>query len=177
MTVLSSLCESYIQDCLYVERGPWFPESLCSKPIISHDIIYRVYAYPCYPWGHPTTLNTLRLIQNGRHFPDHIFKCIFSIVNIKVSITFSLKFVASGPIIYIPALVQIMAWRRPGDKLVSELSKPMMVSFLAHICVTGPQWVKCEDMTRNANLFLRFLMIKQQVKGKKIVMIQLFCMQ
>ena len=31
-----------------------------------------------------------------------------------------------------------MAWRRPGDK---PLSEPMMVSLLRHICVTQPQWV------------------------------------
>ena len=35
-------------------------------------------------------------------------------------------------------LVQIMAWRRPGDK---PLSEPMMVSLLTQICVTRPQWV------------------------------------
>ena len=39
----------------------------------------------------------------------------------------------------IPALVPIMAWRRPGDK---PLSEPMMASLLMHICVTWPQWVK-----------------------------------
>ena len=43
-----------------------------------------------------------------------------------------------GPINNIPALVQIMAWRRAGDK---SLSEPMMVSLLTHICVTRPQWV------------------------------------
>ena len=42
----------------------------------------------------------------------------------------------------IPALVQIMAWRRPGDK---PLSEPMMVSLLTHICVTRPQWVNKHD--------------------------------
>ena len=52
--------------------------------------------------------------------------------------TISLKFVPKGPINNIPALVQIMAWRRPGDKPISE---PMMVSLLTHICVTRPQWV------------------------------------
>ena len=31
-----------------------------------------------------------------------------------------------------------MAWRRPGDK---PLSEPMMVSLLTHICVTRHQWV------------------------------------
>ena len=35
-----------------------------------------------------------------------------------------------------------MAWRRPGDKPLSEL---MMVSLLTHICVTPPQWVKRRD--------------------------------
>ena len=43
-----------------------------------------------------------------------------------------------GPINNIPALVHMMAWRRPGDKLLSE---PMSVSLLTHICVTRPQWV------------------------------------
>ena len=50
-----------------------------------------------------------------------------------------LKFVPKGLINNIPALVQIMAWRRPGDK---PLSEPMMVSLLTHICVTRPHWVK-----------------------------------
>ena len=54
-------------------------------------------------------------------------------------LTFSLKFVPRGPINNIPTLVQVMAWRRPGDKLLSE---PMMVRLPTHICVTRPQWVK-----------------------------------
>ena len=33
----------------------------------------------------------------------------------------------------------MMAWRRPGDK---PLSETMMVSLLTHICVTRHQWVK-----------------------------------
>ena len=43
-----------------------------------------------------------------------------------------------GPIDNIPALVLIMAWRRPGAKPFSE---PMMARLLTHICVTRPQWV------------------------------------
>ena len=38
----------------------------------------------------------------------------------------------------IPTLVQVMAWRQPGDK---PLSEPRMESLLTHICVTRPQWV------------------------------------
>ena len=83
-------------------------------------------------------LNSLRPRQDGRHFPDDIFKCIFLNENVWISIKISLKFVSKGSINNIPALVQIMAWRRPGDK---PLSEPMMVSLLTHICVTRPQWV------------------------------------
>ena len=83
-------------------------------------------------------LNTLRPRQNGHHFPDDIFKCIFLNENVWISIKISLKFVPNGPMNNIPALVLIMAWRRPGDKLLSE---PMMVSLPTHLCVTRPQWV------------------------------------
>ena len=58
--------------------------------------------------------------------------------NVWIPIEISLKFVPKGSINNNPALFQIMAWRRPGDK---PLSEPMMVSSLMHICVTGPQWV------------------------------------
>ena len=83
--------------------------------------------------------NSLRPRQNGRHFTDVIFKCIFLNENVWISIKISLKFVPKGPINNIPALVQIMAWRRPGDK---PLSDPMVVRSTTHICVTRPQWVK-----------------------------------
>ena len=87
--------------------------------------------------------NTLRPRQNGRHFPDDIFKCIFLNENVWISIKISLKFVPKGSIDNIPALVQIMAWRRPGAKPLSEL---MMVSLLTYICVTRPQWVKYHEV-------------------------------
>ena len=81
--------------------------------------------------------NTLRPRQNGRHFPDDIFKWIFLNENVWISINISLKFVPRGPINNIPTLVQVMAWRRPGDK---PLSEPMMVRLPTHICITPPQW-------------------------------------
>ena len=85
------------------------------------------------------SVNTLRPRQNGCHFPDDIFKWIFLNENVWISITISLKFVPRGPINNIPTLVQVMAWRRPGDK---PLSEPMMVRLPTHICVTRRQWVK-----------------------------------
>ena len=91
----------------------------------------------CYK-GYPTEthLNTLRPGQNGRHFTDDIFKCIFLNENVYISSKISLKFVPKGPINNIPALVQIMAWRRPSDKTLSE---PMTGSLLTHICVIRPR--------------------------------------
>ena len=82
--------------------------------------------------------NTLRLRQNGRHFADENFKRIFLKENVEITIKISLKFVPKSPIVNIPALFQIMAWRLPGDK---PLSETMMVRLPRHICVTLPQWV------------------------------------
>ena len=87
----------------------------------------------------PGSFNSLRPRQNGRHFADDIFKCIFLNENIWIPIKISLKFVPKGSINNILALVQIMAWRRPGDKALSE---PMMIISLMHIYSTWPQWVK-----------------------------------
>ena len=69
------------------------------------------------------SVNTLRPRQNGRRVADDTFEHIFLNVNVRISIKISLKFVPKGPINNIPALVQIMAWRRSGDK---PLSEPMM---------------------------------------------------
>ena len=86
----------------------------------------------------PGYVNTLRPRQNGRHFADDIFKCIFLNENVWIPIEISLKFVSKGSINNDAALFQIMAWRRPVDK---QLSEPMTVSSQTHICVTRPQWV------------------------------------
>ena len=94
------------------------------------------------------SFSTLRPRQNGRHFADDTFKRIFLNENVIIFIKISLKFVPKGRINIILALVQIMAWRRPGDK---PLSEPMMVSLLTYICVTRPQWVKELDKRPEVN--------------------------
>ena len=116
--------------------------------------------YVCQVLIDGSDVNTLRPRQHGRHFPDDIFRCIFLNENIWIAINISLSFVPKGPIDNIPALVQIMAWRRSGHR---PLSEPMIVSLLTHICVTRPQWVndnnvigllwhfKCKHLTWNHN--------------------------
>ena len=89
-------------------------------------------------WPDTGAVNSPLPGQHGHHFPDDIFKYIFLNENVWIWIKVSLKFVPKGPINNILALVQIMPWRRSGDK---PLSEPMMVSLMTHICVTRPQWV------------------------------------
>ena len=93
------------------------------------------------PYGvtRPHWVNTLWPRQNCHHFTDGIFIGFFLDENLWLSLKISLKLVPKVWINNIQALVQIMAWHRPGDK---PLSGPMMVSLLMDICFTWPQWVK-----------------------------------
>ena len=123
----------------------WKHLNLGKFPLHDDVITWKQFAHYWHEWtplvpllALAAPINTLRPRQNGRHFPDDICKCIFLNENIWIPIRFSLKFVPEGPINNIPALVQIMAWRRPGDK---PLSEPTLVSLLTHICITRPQWV------------------------------------
>ena len=72
------------------------------------------------------SLISLRPRQNGRHFTDDNTKCIFLNGTIWVLMK---KITELCSISNIPSLVQIMTWRRPGDK---PLSEPMMVIGIDH---------------------------------------------
>ena len=89
-------------------------------------------------FNHKAFLNTLMARQDSRYFADDVLnECLNE--NVWISLKIPLRFVPRCPINNIPALVQIMAWRRPGDK---PLSEPMLVFVPMHICVTRPQRVK-----------------------------------
>ena len=100
----------------------------------------------------PWSRTALRPRQNGRHFAKDSFKCIFMNENVSISIKISLKFDPKDRNNNNPALIQIMALRRPGDK---PLSEPMVGSLLTHMCVTRPQWVNfyCVLLLRYMILF------------------------
>ena len=89
----------------------------------------------CECWEH-RTLTHWGGHKIYRHFPDDIFKRIFLDENVCIWLKISLNFVPKVLNNNIPVLVQIMVW--PREK---PLFEPMMVSLLAHICVTWPQWV------------------------------------
>ena len=98
------------------------------------DGVKMVHNWGCWRFN---SINSLRPRRN-ENFANDIFKHIFFNENVWISIKISLKFVPKGPINNIPALIQIMAWRRSVDK---PLSEPMMVTLPTHICVTLPQCV------------------------------------
>ena len=124
-------------------HGRWWPDDRRSQSSTSYCI---ALVFPEYPGLRTIMVNTLRPRQNGRHFPNSIFKCIFLNQNLWISINISLKFVSHGPIDSIPALVQIMAWRRPGDK---PLSEPMVVSLLTYIYMRHSASMSSLQVSRN----------------------------
>ena len=107
----SALCEEGTCDQRLLSQRVSYAENL-SMSWRHHDISAKqIITY---------RVNTSRPRQNGGHFPDDVFKCIFLNENAWKSIKISLKFVPKGLINNIPALIQRMAWRRPGDKPLSE---------------------------------------------------------
>ena len=145
-----------IQD-YYMTKGQFFL-------VWAGPYLIRLASPPCSLWAQQTLQGTFRWVGSTKSGSIHdvttshgghlltltywgqdkmvaLSQTILSIAffvneNVRISIKFSLKFVPKGPISKIPALVQIMAWHRPGDK---PLPEPVMVSLLTHICVTRPQ--------------------------------------
>ena len=92
-------------------------------------------------------VNAFRPRQSGCHFTDDNFKGIFVNENAWLSLKIPLTFLPMVSINSIPELVQIMAWRRLGDR---PLSESIVVTLLTLICFTRPQWVneshRCEGV-------------------------------
>ena len=71
---------------------------------------------------------------------DDISKRIFINEKLRILFEISLKFISKGPIENNPALVQIMAWRRIGDKPLSEsILTRFTDAYMRHL---GGRWVK-----------------------------------
>ena len=94
-------------------------------------------------WNYLSIPILQRLHHGGRGKMAAIFQTTFSnAFSWMKFFEFWLKFhwnLFKGAFNNIPALAKIIAWHRPGDK---PLSEPMLVSLLAHTCVTRPQWTQ-----------------------------------
>ena len=91
-------------------------------------------------------VNTLMPRQYGRHIADNIFKCIFLNENIWIFIKIPLNIVPKGRINYIPALVQIMAWRWWG---IIWTNDGLVYWCIIIICFTRPPGVKISLIKSN----------------------------
>ena len=76
-------------------------------------------------------------------FADNIFKSIFLNENHCIWIQILLKFIMKSSINNKTELVQVVAWRRTGDKPLSEPMGPMGTKFHDAIVYgsTRPQWL------------------------------------
>ena len=65
---------------------------------------------------------------------DDNFKCIFVDENDRIPTRISLSFVARSPIDNKPALVEVTAWRRTGDKPLPELTQTQFIdAYVRHL--------------------------------------------
>ena len=105
--------------------------------LIKIQWVYNIQCSNCrvWIWMMLLTLNTLRQRQICRHFEDGIFTCIFLNENVWISLKISLKFVPKVQINKIPALIQIIALHRPGNKPLSELMMVTLQCIYVSLCL------------------------------------------
>ena len=122
--------QPYMLSILYCQyHACWCLGDLRSQGISRHGINQIIWNIPSLVseelthWGWDKMAAT---------WADDIFKCNFINENVWVSIKIPLNFVPEGPINNKFSLVQVMAWRRTGNK---PLHEPMMTQFNdAYIC-------------------------------------------
>ena len=137
-----SLCFEFFTCYLFSHATIGFMSSLWPQISLHH------YSVPGISYGsHPQSaaagngpsflFNTLGPRQICRQFSDDISKFIFLDANAWNSLKISLILFPKFQINNIPSLVQMMAWRRPGDQ---PLSEPMMVSLLTASMRFNENW-------------------------------------
>ena len=124
---------------IFAEENP-FENVVCKlKAILIRTKCVETFGRNCRTWGsHLVNFMIMSQLEaetklsrfRRRHFQMHFLN-----KNVCISLKISMKFVPKVRINSIPALVQIMAWCRPGNK---PLSEPMMVNLLMYIRVTLP---------------------------------------
>ena len=91
---------------------------------------------------------------------DNIFKAFSWYENVQISTNISPKFVPYGPVDYNRAVVQIMAWRQPGNK---PLSQPMMVSLFDLDAIKS--WINISSMGQTRFFLLRTALLCESAYG------------
>ena len=119
-----------------------FPQNFIFFPKFARHLFSKFLSFPKVSQAAISAIASKCRSLRPRHTvclsADGIFACIFLNESVWILMNISLKFVSKGPINNV-SLVQILVWYFPGYK---PLSEPMLVSLLAHIYITRPQWVK-----------------------------------
>ena len=103
-------CRLHFQMHLF-KTNCWFVTNILLKVATDNNTVLAPTMAQCLTvsWNYDSPvhlgINTLRPRQNGRHFADDIFKCIFLNENVWIPVKISLRFVPKCPINNIPALV------------------------------------------------------------------------
>ena len=162
---LSPYCDALLSDCI---QYLWRRESLCGYWGIGREVqllsMSQILIQVIY-WRTETKFLTYSTLAHwGRDKMAAILLTTFFLnENVYIWLKISLKFVPKFWINNMPALVQIPAWPRPGDK---PLSGPIMFSLLTHLCVTRPQrfnWVAPESCWSKLIIFY-FLILSWYIK-------------
>ena len=143
---LNRLCINYQRHCRDRENVTW----VSIVPLTSFETPHQVHCTCKIPWYLIARIKALAniIVSSSAHWGRNkvaaVSKTIFwyALSWMKMCaflLRFLLKFVPKLRNYNIRAMVQIIAWRRPGNK---PLSGPIMVTLpTMHICVTRPQWV------------------------------------
>ena len=101
---------------------------------INFDALHQLlYLYPNSGRPSEGMLTHLPVDKMAAVLADDTLKCIFFNENDRISSQISLKFVLKWPIDNKPALVQVMAWHRTGDKPLPELMLTQFIdAYMSH---------------------------------------------
>ena len=119
-SVVQSKHGQYWSQCLQHTPHSWPLRARYGVAFCEFNVWSIFYLKHCIAVSNIVIYFTMWPRQNGCHFPDNIFKCIFLNENVWIAIEISLKFVPKGQINSITALIQMTAWCRPGDKPLSQ---------------------------------------------------------
>ena len=135
--VLYCTLSSYLRGAIFATKQLIYTPQLYNMNVYTVDPLYDIFMQPRHVhilcWV--AVWCSILLTHWGREKMAAVSQTTFSNAFswTKCMIKISLKFVTNGPINKISAFVQIMVWRRSGDK---PLSEPMMVRLPRHICVS-----------------------------------------
>ena len=129
--LLTNICNLFTQTLMIARANFRFAPSQWETELFCNDVSHRLGTSPeSALLASLVHINSLPPRQNGHHFTDDIFECIFMIGKFGISFRISPKFVLDDQVDTNSTFCEVMAWRRTGDKTLPE---PMLTQFAEFI--------------------------------------------